>query len=308
MASLLVIGGTGYFGKSILDSFRLGLLEKFEISKIIVLARNIDQFKIDYPELATNGVEFICGDITNITSIPICDYIIHAAAITNMNEYQSSLFISAKENSENAISNFCKLAIKLNIKSKILYCSSGIVYGKQPDEVEKISEEFKFLDNLDKLSVEKRNYCIGKRYAEVEFIKLGKLGLNVSIARCFSFKGKYLPKNQHYAYGNFIANAERGEDIIVNAKGLVFRSYMDSSELVNGLLVISEQSNQNCPIYNLGSDEIVEIHDLAKQIANKYKVDVKFANFNKNVIDRYIPNIDKFKALVNIKSPKNESK
>ena len=304
MPSLLVIGGTGFFGKSILDAYKQGLLQQFKISKIIVLARNTDKFRIHFPELITNGVELVSGDITQISSIPQSDYIIHAAAITNMNEYHSTQDKSAKDNIENAVSNFCKIAINYNIKSKILYCSSGIVYGKQPNDLEKISEDFKFQDNLDNLSNEKRAYCIGKRYAEGEFIKLGKLGLNVSIARCFSFKGKYLPKNQHYAYGNFIEKAEKGEDIVVTANGLVYRSYMESSELVNGLFFIMEQSRRNCPIYNLGSDEVIEIHTLAEKIANKYKVGVQFANYDMSVIDRYIPNIDKFKALINVKSKK----
>jgi len=46
LKSLLIIGGTGFFGKSILDSFKRGLLSEFNISKIIILARNIDKFKL----------------------------------------------------------------------------------------------------------------------------------------------------------------------------------------------------------------------------------------------------------------------
>ena len=34
--SLLIIGGTGFFGKSILDSFKRGLLKEFNINKILV--------------------------------------------------------------------------------------------------------------------------------------------------------------------------------------------------------------------------------------------------------------------------------
>ena len=207
MAKLLIIGGTGFFGKSILDAFKLGLLQQFQISKIIILARNTNQFRLEFPELVIAGVELVCGDITQISSLPLCDYVIHAAAVTNMDDYTSNVISSAKYNVEKAVSNFCKIVKKHNINSKILYCSSGIVYGKQPSFLERIPEDFEFQDNLEELSTSKKGYCLGKRFAEKEFIKLANLGHNVSIARCFSFKGKYLPKNLHYAYGNFINNA-----------------------------------------------------------------------------------------------------
>lgn len=62
--------------------------------------------------------------------------------------------------------------------------------------------------------------------------KLGSLGLKVSIARWVTFPGKYLPKNRHYAYRNFIANAEKGENIIVKSNGIIYRSYMSTDDMV----------------------------------------------------------------------------
>jgi dTDP-glucose 4,6-dehydratase len=48
LPSLLIIGGTGFFGKSILDSFKRGVLNDFNITKILVLARNTDKFKVEF--------------------------------------------------------------------------------------------------------------------------------------------------------------------------------------------------------------------------------------------------------------------
>ncbi len=56
MARLLVIGGTGFFGKSILDSFNKGLLKRYGVTKITILARNIDLFLKTNPELITPGL------------------------------------------------------------------------------------------------------------------------------------------------------------------------------------------------------------------------------------------------------------
>jgi dTDP-glucose 4,6-dehydratase len=137
MSTLLVIGGTGFFGKSILDSFQRGLLADFNISTIVVLARNTDKFKLEYPELCFTGVELINGDISNINVLPHADYVIHAANSTNMNDY----FEGSDLNFKKAIKNYSFLALLFHSKSKILYCSSGAVYGKQALNILKMPEE-----------------------------------------------------------------------------------------------------------------------------------------------------------------------
>ncbi len=295
--SLLIIGGTGFFGKSILDSFKRGLLNEFKITKILVLARNIEKFKTEFPELNIHGVEFINGDISNLKSVPVVDFVIHAATSTNMLDYNQISNNVGKNNIEMSVSNYCSLAPIYHSKSKILYCSSGAVYGKQPINIEKIDEKFPLQDNLSNLSIEKQNYCLGKRYAEREMIKLASLGLDVSIARCFAFYGKYLPKNKHYAYGNFIGSAERKEKIIVNASGIVYRSYMSADDLVISLMNIVNIAGTECPIYNVGSDSTISLYDLAKKIAKEYGVEYEYLNYNNQIIDKYIPNVDKLKQL-----------
>lgn len=299
MLTLLVIGGTGFFGKSILDAFKRGLLNEFNIAKIKILARNTDKFKLEFPELNFDGVELINGDISNIEYIPDADLVIHAASSTNMTHYNDISNKKGKNNIEKAVSNYCSLATIYHNKAKILYCSSGAVYGKQPLNVESINEEFEFQQDLSSLSIEKQNYCIGKRFAEKEIINLGNLGLSVSIARCFAFSGKYLPKDIHYAYGNFIGKAEKGEDIIVKAKGLVYRSYMDADDLVESLIKVLLSSNSNCSIFNVGSDNQISLYDLANSISLKFGVACEFISYNdKTIIDRYVPNTDKLKALL----------
>ena len=299
MASLLIIGGTGFFGKSILDSFKRGLLKQYDIDKIIILARSTEKFIIEYPDLICEGVELVKGDISIINALPEADFIIHAASSTNLNDYNHISNNSGKISIEKSVTNYSKIALQYHFNSKILYCSSGAVYGKQPLNIEKIDENFTFQQDLSDLSIEKQNYCLGKRFAEKEIINLGKLGLNVSIARCFAFSGKYLPKDIHYAYGNFIDKAEKGQDIIVNAKGVVYRSYMEADELVLSLFEILQISSTKCPILNVGSDTIVTLEQLAKKIANEYNVNYSCPNLNTNIIlDRYVPNTNRLKMLI----------
>ena len=295
---ILILGGTGFFGKSIMDSFIKSKLDKYGINYLYILSRSSNNFIKLYPEFVNPRIEYIDENITNVDFLPNADIIIHAATSTNQMDYLENS-IREKENTEKGVSNYIKLAKKFHKNSKIVYCSSGAVYGKQPSNVSNIKEDFPFQD-LDEMPVLKRDYCLSKRNAEKLIINSGAQGLNVSIARCFTFYGEYLSKVGHYAYGNFINAAEQGKDIEIKAKHQVIRSYMHADDLVDGLIKIALAANQNCPIYNVGSDEEVSIFDLAVQIAAKYNVNViKHQNIDYNTIDRYVPNVDKLKRLFN---------
>lgn len=295
---LLVIGGSGFFGKSILDSFQRGRLDRFFIRQVIVIARNAQKLRDDYPELVCENVELISGDIGLLANIPFADIVVHAASSTNKLDYILD-GVSQKENIEKATVNYCKLAKLKHNYSKIVYCSSGAVYGQQPANVDKIVEGYDFRDIMG-LSIEKRNYALGKRNSEDRFIQLGREGLSVSIARCFAFYGKYLPRDQHFAYGNFIGKAEKGEAIEVNARNPVYRSYMSADDLVDALIIIALNSNESCPIYNVGSDRAILIHDLAKDIAAEYGVSYVMDEITEwDNVDRYVPDTTKLNELVN---------
>ena len=64
MARLLVIGGSGFFGKSILESYQKGLLKPFEIDAVSVLVRNAHILKTQTPELLDQTVSLSNADIS----------------------------------------------------------------------------------------------------------------------------------------------------------------------------------------------------------------------------------------------------
>jgi nucleoside-diphosphate-sugar epimerase len=295
LTKLLIIGGTGFFGKSILDSFQRNLLSYYGIDRIVVGARNIESFQINFPELIDYRITLIKMDISSIQKLPDADIVIHAAASTDASDYRINPN-GEKRNIEQSTTNYCQLAQRYHRASKIVYCSSGAVYGQQPEDLEKMDEDFQPQD-VSNLIEYKRDYALGKRNAENEIIKLGSLGLNVSIARCFAFHGKYLPRDQHFAYGNFIGAAERGDAIEVKANHRVVRSYMHADGLVDSLMKIALQSSPQCPVFNVGSDEAIEIRDLANQIGQEYNVPVNITPVTSDKVDRYVPNTEKLMKL-----------
>jgi dTDP-glucose 4,6-dehydratase len=198
---------------------------------------------------------------------------------------------------EESTANYSRLAKFHHKQAKIVYCSSGAVYGQQPAGVDSISEEFAFQDVSEMVDY-KRDYALGKRASELAIQKLGLEGLNVSIARCFAFYGKYLPKDQHFAYGNFIGAAEKGKPIEVHAKHSVVRSYMHADDMVHALIQIALDAKPECPIYNVGSDEAIELRDLAIKIASDYNVGVNTSDIQNDFVDRYVPNVDRLSNLI----------
>jgi dTDP-glucose 4,6-dehydratase len=122
---------------------------------------------------------------------------------------------------------------------------------------------------------------------------MGDEGFSVSIARCFAFVGPWLPFNQHFAIGNFIADGLAGRSIKVKANNLVYRSYMYADDLVDWMIGILVSANSNCPTFNLGSDEEISIGELANKIATCFKVSVDAESIIYEKIDRYIPSVKK---------------
>ena len=118
--SLLLIGGTGFFGKSILKYFSNSKFLKKKINKIIIISRKkleevdyIKKLKKNY-----NVVKINCN-ILKLKKIPFADYVIYCAILKNFKDD----FLAVK--------NYVNLAKIYHRKSKILYTSSGAVYGMQ---------------------------------------------------------------------------------------------------------------------------------------------------------------------------------
>ena len=110
-----------------------------------------------------------------------------------------------------------------------------------------------------------------------------------------------MERDSNYVVGNFIKNILNKEKIEIKSDHHVIRSYMHEYDLVNWLLKIVNNSNMNCPIYNVGSDEAVDIRTLGFYLSNKYKLDIKLEEIKSNFEDKYLPSILKAKKVLKLK-------
>ena len=179
--------------------------------------------------------------------------------------------------------------------------SSGGVYGKQPSELKNIPESYQGApDPCDAKSF----YGEGKRLAELLGIQFMQQGLEVKIARGFTFVGPYLPLDAHFAIGNFIRDALRGGPIIVKGDGSPRRSYLYAADFTVWLWVILFRGISGRP-YNVGSDHVVSIIELARLVADivdpALKIEVKGKMLDSNLFDQYIPDTERAKKELNLK-------
>ena len=77
MNTMLVLGGSGFIGKSILNLYLCDKLKKYGFKKIIFISRNIK--KIYLPNRYRSNIIFKRSDLTKVKSLPDADVIIHAA-------------------------------------------------------------------------------------------------------------------------------------------------------------------------------------------------------------------------------------
>lgn len=287
--TILITGGTGFFGKVLSEHF-LNLNERHQLDlKLILTARN---------PIDDKRVKFITSDVRSVLDIKEeIDYFIHAATpVTNDKSDPNELLEIIINGTQNAL----KLAKEKKVK-KFLNISSGAVYGRQPVGVEKITENL--IENVT-LFEPTNVYGSGKRIAEtlVENYCL-KNKISYLTLRCFAFSGKYLPLDAQFAIGNFVKDAKSTGKILVKGDGTAIRSYLDSSDLAEWVVraLISDLTNET---YNLGSDQGISIGDLAKLIASLVpgtRVEIQNLKSTEIKTNRYVPSNEKIKIELGVK-------
>lgn len=285
---LFITGGTGFFGKSMLD-YRLRHPEwEWAKAEWVVLSRSPEKFIAAYPQLARQaGVSFVSGDVRDfVFPQGRFDAIVHAAtsAVTTLSDDEMTGVIV---DGTRHVVDFAK-AVGCG---KILFTSSGAVYGPQTAPVPE-----------DVPCRPVTAYGKGKLAAEGF---LSDSGLEVKIARCFAFVGPYLDRTIHYAIGNFIQNCLDGKPIVINGDGSPLRSYMYADDLVEWLFAILERGKPNRP-YNVGSDRALSIRELAETVRRVFgstrEIIVKGTPATGTVSSVYVPRIERARLELRVEA------
>lgn len=299
---IFITGGTGFFGCWLVESFvHINRVEKLG-ARATILTRDPIAFAHKCPHLASDpAITLLAGDVRDFT-YPDGEfrYVIHAATEA-----------SAKQAAENPIEMLTTILRGTERvlefapghgAQKFLLTSSGAVYGRQPSSVTHLSEDYAGAPNpLNCDSV----YSEGKRAAELMCAVYGaKYGIECKIARCFAFVGPHLPLDGHFAIGNFIRDAMRGDSVNVNGDGTPKRSYMYAADLAIWLWTILFRAPA-MEAFNVGSDRAISIlelaHTVAAEIGSPANVRVAQHTVPGAKVQQYVPSIRKAKQKLGLK-------
>ena len=178
--------------------------------------------------------------------------------------------------------------------SKMLFTSSGAVYGPQPPELRRIPESF-----AEQFSAPALTSPYAKSKSAGEALCMSRVvgtACQIKIARCFTFVGAYLPLNGRFAVGNFISDQLAGRQIEVHGDGTDLRSYLYAADLMIWLWTILFIGADRDP-YNVGSDIEVSIAEVAGIVrsagGDTSAIRVSDLSSHPNTGKRYIPDTRK---------------
>jgi nucleoside-diphosphate-sugar epimerase len=300
--NLFITGGSGFFGCWLVESFcfinRLLALN----AHATILTRHPGAFAEKCPHLASDhAITLQHGDVRSF-EFPAGEYgyIIHAATEA-----------SAKQAADNPLQMFSTIVAgtehtlefaATHGTRKFLLTSSGAVYGKQPADIMHVPETYQGAPNpLDTASV----YAERKRAAELLCVIYGaNSSIECKIARCWAFCGPYLPLDQHFAIGNFIADVLAGRPIQIQGDGTPRRSYLYAADLAIWLWTMLFRAPALVPI-NVGSSQDVSILELAETIARildpQTQIRIAKPAAPGAAPTRYVPSVDGARELLGLR-------
>lgn len=250
-ARLFIGGGTGFFGKWLVASIAWANAVLDTGIEATVLTRDADSFLRHRP--GDDRIRPWPGDVRTFAFPP--DRFTHVIQAATPNSLPSVL--DAVEVIVGGTRRVLDLARQCG--ARVLFTSSGAVYGPQPPQLAGFAEDYPGApDPLVPHSV----YGQAKRMAEQLCSVYGAEGVESVVARCFSFVGPHLPLDKHFAIGNFIRDALEGEAVVVNGNAGAVRSYLYTADLVSWLVAVLTAGEAGAA-YNVGSDQPVTIGQLA---------------------------------------------
>jgi dTDP-glucose 4,6-dehydratase len=293
-AYIFITGGTGFVGTWLLEGLTAAD-DRFDLGvKATVITRSPEAFARKQPHLAAHrAIRLMEADACSFP-FPEGEYpfVIHAATeqqFAAVPEHPLASF----DRDVKATRRVLEFAHTHGTR-RLLFTSSGAMYGKQPASVTQIDENYTGAPDAMDL---KSAYGQAKRTSEwMCAMYAAQFGFAALVARLFAFVGPHLPLDANFAVGNFVRDAMRGEAIRIAGDGTPYRSYLYAADLAIWLWTILVKG-ESCRPYNVGSGEEISIADLARKVAGVVRPGIAIEIAGKAVPGvpalRYVPSVER---------------
>jgi dTDP-glucose 4,6-dehydratase len=291
---IFITGGTGFVGTWLVESF-LWANERLNLkSRAILLTRNPEAFRRKAPQAANHSsIEFLRGE-ANSFEFPSGEYsfVVHAATQNYFEatpERPASTFDPDTEGTRRVLE-----FARTHGTRRLLFASSGAVYGKQPAEVTHLPEDYPGAPaTTDTASA----YGQAKRVSEwLCSMYAQQFGFSAAIARLFAFVGPHLAIDANFAVGNFIRDVLRGGPVRIGGDGTPYRSYLYAADLAIWLWTILIRGESG-KVYNVGSPEALTIAELARAVVSatvpQTKIEIAKQPVPGAPASRYVPSTER---------------
>ena len=209
--------------------------------------------------LNNKNFEFIEHDVIEPFEIKGLDLIYNLACPASPVHYQYNPVKTIETNIMGAINT---LNIAKANGCRILQASTSEIYG---DPIEHPQKE-DYWGNVNPIGI-RSCYDEGKRVAETLFFDYHRqYGVDIKVARIFNTYGPNMQKIDGRVISNFIVQALENRNITVYGDGSQTRSFCYVSDLVDGLIRLSNTDSDFSGPVNLGNPTEVSMIELADSI------------------------------------------
>jgi dTDP-glucose 4,6-dehydratase len=260
MIKIVVTGGMGFIGSHFVNKLN-SEINDCEITVIdkLTYASN--------PNNINTQVKFIKEDICNLTELPDCDYVVHFAAESHVDNSIKDGRPFVRTNVEGTF-NMVELALKVKGLKKFIHISTDEVYGDMNDYGLEVSadEEFSLVGSS--------YYSATKASSDLIVQSAGRtFGLPYVITRTCNNFGE----NQHSEkmVPKIIKMIKNDESIPVYGDGEQIREWIHADDNAKSIIniMLSDEVNQ---VFNIGSGYRITNNQLIKIVSEIVGKDVKF--------------------------------
>lgn len=269
--SILITGGSGLIGSSIVDQLLLlNDLRNFNI-RIYCCGRNFSYLKERFGS-ETSFLKFVAYDAAVVPDFDFdIDFIIHAASPASPELYVNQ---PVETMTSNFLGMYNLLSYAKNVGvSKVLYVSSSEVYGLSSSN-QPLEENY--IGLVDHLNV-RSSYASSKRATETLCASFAsQYGIKIMIVRPGHIYGPSAKVSDNRVSSFFMTEAIAGRDIVMKSTGEQIRSYCYSLDCSSAILsvLLAGSSGQ---VYNISnSNSIISIKQMATCIASASGVQVLY--------------------------------